>query len=87
MSEFWEPWAPKSGDRARIRLSPECSSHWDRHPSDVLESVQGRMVIVQWTDDTREVGHPIYVRFDPPMSGRLARRGALLAVIELEPDQ
>lgn len=30
MDDIWEPWAPKIGQRVRVRLNPECTVHTGR---------------------------------------------------------
>jgi hypothetical protein len=92
MGEFWEPWAPATGARVRIRLSGECEHDpaWlDGLPGTVIEVIEpGEWASYLSFRDCEPVhidvrGHRFAVVPDHPANAR----GCFcwLAAIELEP--
>lgn len=89
MSDFWEPWQPKVGDRVRVRVSSECQQHPHSIDVDTRDGVDGLTGTVMDTGRSRRPGHPYFVVLDRPVPCRFNMsgfvHGAVCAAVELDP--
>lgn len=96
--ESWEPWTPKVGDRARIRITGECELRYIKgclheslgnvgHPLS-YDGVEGTVVGVDSAGFYAERGHRFWVRTESRVDvgdGFLTKRYDNWAAIELIP--
>jgi hypothetical protein len=95
MSDFWELWQPKVGDRVKVRLSGECDFRRTVHAQ---SDPQRRFTIPHFQQTDGEIGvvllvkatsrhrwsHPYFVGLNS-LIGRVVPAGDAFAAIELEP--
>lgn len=92
MTDIWEPWTPRIGERVRVRISPECRDHARSMYPDYLEAVQGQTgTVIEWGArawqaplfERKFPGHRYPVQIDRPCAD--GRDKVVLAASELEP--
>lgn len=89
---YWQPWAPKVGDRVRVRLSAECLAHELAADPAVVRQIDGQHGVVLSVSQTARPGHPYWVRIAAPFPAAHPRTGypgvvtsGVFAATELEP--